>query len=579
MKKLIRFLFPLILVIAIIGCSVWYVFEYDREFTRDMLLTAARYFEGQGNRSVAASFYSLAYSHSGDNDAVAIELANQYKASGNYTKAEFTLSNAIKDGGDIELYIELSKIYVEQDKLLDAVSMLGGITNQNIKAKLEALRPAAPTVSVEPGFYSQYVLVDVLSDGGTLYVTTDGEYPSTAYTPYEEPIQLVLGENKLIALSVGENGLVSSLSTFAYIVGGVIEEVSFEDAAVDTAVREILGKSDDDTIFTNELWDILEFNMPADAKVYTDLKHLSSLEKLTINGGVASELHNVSSLSHLSSLSIYDCTVSEEALSKIAALPMLKELTLHNCGVSSVTALAEADGLTLLNLSSNAVRNLKPLSNLNKLQDLNLQHNAVTDLSALSSLPALQKLDVSYNTLTSIVPVTTITGLTWLNAGTNNITELGELNKLTSLSYLSLEKNGITDISMLSNCTALEELNVSNNSIADISSLNTLNKLVYFNFSNNAVAELPQWDPSCSLVTIDGTNNMLSSIDILGNFKALNNVYMDYNIEISSVEALAACPMLIQVNVYGTKVTNVEMLTSQSVIVNYNPVQDTADEA
>ena len=31
--------------------------------------------------------------------AGAIELAEQYKSSGNFTKAEFTLSNAIADGG------------------------------------------------------------------------------------------------------------------------------------------------------------------------------------------------------------------------------------------------------------------------------------------------------------------------------------------------------------------------------------------------------------------------------------------------------------------------------------------------
>jgi hypothetical protein len=54
---------------------------------------------------------------------------------------------------------------------------------------------------------------------------------------------------------------------------------------------------------------------------------------------------------------------------------------------------------------------------------------------------------------------------------------------------------------------------------------------------------------------------------------ALNNVYMDYNEEIASVEALAVCPVLIQVNVYGTKVTEVKSLTDQSVIVNYTPVQ------
>ena len=48
---------------------------------------------------------------------------------------------------------------------------------------------------------------------------------------------------------------------------------------------------------------------------------------------------------------------------------------------------------------------------------------------------------------------------------------------------------------------------------------------------------------------------------------------MDYNNGISSVKALADCPMLIQVNVYGTKVTQVSSLTSQNIIVNYDPTK------
>ena len=578
MKKIIRVLFPLILIIAIIASSVWYLFEYDREFTRDMLLQAARYFEAQGNRSLAASFYDMAYSHSGDNDAVAIELANQYKSSGNYTKAECTLSDAIKDGGDIELYIELCKTYVEQDKLLDAVAMLNSITDTNIIQKLEELRPKAPSVSVEPGFYNQYISVELICDGGTLYATTNGEYPTTDDAPYANPIELVLGENTIIALSIAENGLVSPLSTYGYIIGGVIEKVTFADAAIEAALHDILNLESDKVIYTSDLWNIFEFTIPEDAMSYADLKYLTALEKLTINRGISSEIHNVSSLSHLSELNIYDCTVSEETLTQIAALPMLNSLTLNNCGISSVVALSKAVELRYLDLSGNAVRNLQPLASLKKLQELNLQHNAVTELSAISGLSDLKTLNVSYNNLTSIAPITTITGLSWLNAGTNTIVDIGELNKLTSLTYLSLEKNNISDISLISNCTALTELDISDNNISDITSLYQLNKLIYFNFSDNEVSELPQWDDSCTLITIDGTNNQLSSIDILGNFKALNNVYMDYNIELSSVEALAACPMLIQVNVYGTKVTEVEMLTKQSVIVNYNPVQDLVDE-
>lgn len=574
MKKAIRILFPLLLAVAIILCTAWYLFVYDRDFTRDMLLSCARYCESQGNHTIAATFYDLAYSHAGDNDAVAIELADQYKSSGNYTKAEYTLSNAIADGGGVELYIALCKTYVEQDKLMDAVNMLNNITNPEIKSQLDALRPKAPTAAPEPGFYSQYILADIATDNGTLYVTTDGEYPSTENAPYAEAIQLVEGENTIYALSVADNGLVSPLATFGYIVGGVIEEVSFADPAFEAAVRGVLEISEDEAIFTNTLWDITAFTVPADAASYADLKYLPYLESLNIDNGISGELQNISSLSNLSELNISNTTVTESDLTKIAALPMLKKLTLQNCGISSIAELSAAKNLVTLDLGSNSIRNLSPLASMKNLQELDLQHNAVTDLSDLATVSTLTKLDVSYNALTSIAPISSLSGLTWLNAGTNSIADIGELNKLSSLTYLVLSHNSITDISKAASCTALTELDISNNALTDITALETLVNLMYLNFSYNQVTALPALPADCALVTIDGTQNLLESIDSLGGLEALNNVYMDYNEEISSVEALASCPVLIQVNVYGTKVTDVSSLTNQSVIVNYNPVQE-----
>ena len=85
MKKTIRILLPILLAVAIIFCTVWYLFVYDRQFTRDMLLTFARHSESQGHHSSATFFYNLAYSQADEDDAVAIELSDQYKNSGNYT--------------------------------------------------------------------------------------------------------------------------------------------------------------------------------------------------------------------------------------------------------------------------------------------------------------------------------------------------------------------------------------------------------------------------------------------------------------------------------------------------------------
>ena len=120
MKKFFKVVIPILLVLAIIACIGWYLFIYDRDFTRDMLLNGARYFDEQGNHSVSTWLYDQAYIQADHNDVVAIELADLHKADGNYTKAEYTLTRAISDGGSAELYLALCKTYMEQDKLFSS---------------------------------------------------------------------------------------------------------------------------------------------------------------------------------------------------------------------------------------------------------------------------------------------------------------------------------------------------------------------------------------------------------------------------------------------------------------------------
>lgn len=574
MKKFFRIFIPILLTLAIIFCVGWYLFEYDREFTRDMLLSGARYFDANGNTAIAGWFYDRAYEQAKDNDAVAIELANQHKADGNYTQAELTLSKAIEDGGGPELYIALCKTYIEQDKILDAVKLLNGITNAETKALLDAQRPAAPTASPDPGFYNQYISVTVSGDGGTLYVSPVAEYPSVHDDPYTEPVALGDGENTIYAVVVAENGLVSPLSIFGYTVGGIIEEVTFSDPTVEALIRQTLGVDENEVLFSNELWGITDFTMPAETTSFADLKYMPFLEKLTITGGPTGQLGILSSLTTLESLSITGVSVSSEELDIIGTLTKLETLTLNGCNLSTVTPLKDLTAVRYLDLGNNTLRNIEALSSMPGLTELNLQHNALTDLSSLSALTSMTKLDVSFNSLTSLDPICGITALTWLDASNNNLTEVGNLAILTSLEHLSLAYNTLSDVSALAECLSLKELNISNNMLTDISNLSALTALTYFNFSANQVTAIPAFPTDCALITIDGSHNLLTKLDPLSGMEHLNNIYMDYNEGIESVECLANCPRLIVVNVYGTKVTEVEALTDQSIIVNFNPVQE-----
>ena len=574
MKRFIRVFIPVILALSILLCMGWYLFIYDREFTRDMLLGSARYMEQQGNHKVAAWFYETAYAQAGNNEAVAIELAQQYKSSGNYTKAEFTLSNAIADGGGVDLYVALCKTYVEQDKLLDAVKMLASISDPQIKQTLDSMRPAAPEALPTPGFYSQYISVSVQGEGGTLYVTTDGQYPSLRQQAYEQPITLSEGENTLLAICVSENGLVSPLSTFGYTVGGVIEEVTFADPAIEAEIRKVLNADNGKTLLTNQLWKITEFTVPQDAVNYEDLKHLTFLDTLNVENGKGSSFEFIASLANLTTLRIVNTSISEETVSSIGKLPMLKNLTLSGCGLSTVAGLEKAAALRYLDLSNNTLRNIDALGSMQALEEANLSHNALVTAAPLSASKALTKLDISHNTIASTSSLSSMTALTELSISNNTLADLSGMGNLSSLTHLDLSYNQLTGVTELSACALLAKLDISNNQLTDISALASLNNITELSFSYNQLTQIPQWDKSCALVRIDGSHNLLTDLSPLGGLANLNNVFMDYNPEITSVDALADCPTLIQVNIYGTKVTNISKLTDQSIVVNYDPTQN-----
>lgn len=571
MKSSLKRILPILLVIVTICSIVWYLFVYDKDFTKDMLLQQARFFEDRGDHGVAAWLYEIAYHQSDDNDDVAIELAEQFKANDNYSKAEYTLSNAIAAGGSVELYIALCRTYVEQDKLLDAVTMLDHVSNPEIKAQLDALRPSVPVATPASGFYSQYVTVTIESNSGTLYASVDGEYPSIKTDPYKDGLPLSAGENRIYAVSVSEEGLVSPLAVLGYTVGGVIEEVKLTDSAIDAYVRQALGLTADARLLTSDLWKITSMTLPQSTTDLTDLQYFPYLNSLAIKGNNISNLQLLSSLTQLKQLTVTGIPVSAQDLAVIAALPNLTELTLSNCMLSNISNLSGAQKLQSLDLSNNTIRNVSALSFMSSLQSLKLSRNALTNLSYLSALTSLKVLDVSYNSLVSIVPLAGCTGLQELNISNNSIGSLSGIESLTELTKLNAESNTLTEADLLTANTKLAELTLANNTLLDISSLSVLNGLQYLNVASNKIEALPQWSKDCSLVHIDASSNKLTDVSPLSGFDKLNTVIIDNN-NIQSIDALASCHHLIRVNATGNPIKDVSKLKDQSVIVNYTPI-------
>lgn len=571
MRKFTRFLVPMLLGLLVIASVFWYLFVYDRAFTRDFLLKEARINDARNHAALSSWFYKLAYAHSGNDEDVALELAQQYKADGNYTKAEVYLSKAISASPSADLYTALCDTYAEQDKLKDCVALLAGIPDDGIRATLEAARPSAPAPSEEPGFYNTYANIELSSSCGTIYYTLNGDYPSINGLRYTDPIKLPLGETVIQCISVDEqSGLVSPLSVLVYTVGGVVEEAVFKDIEVELALRNQLGMSRTELIYTNDLWAVKEFTVPAQAWTLEDLSMLTHLESLTIPYLPSGSLQDLAALTELRTLDLTGCRFAATELEVLSKLPNLQKLVLSNCGLSTIANLQEATSLTYLDLSNNTIRNLEPLQKMEHLQELYLKLNAVTSLDSLIALYNLEKLDISFNSVSSLAPLAQCSKLTWLDASNNTISSVNGIASLPLLTTLSLNYNNLSDISPLGACVQLKELSFTNNSVYDLSNLGTLYNLEMIDFSYNNIPALPAWPQSSALRVVQGSHNNVNSIYVLSGMANLTYVSMDYN-NLTDVSFLANCPNLVQVNVYGNPISDVSELTAHSIIVNYDP--------
>jgi len=551
MKHALKIILPIILILALIigACCLFLIAR--RDLTESIFVYWGEHFYEAGRYSRAVAFYKAAMHFAPKDADLAIRLADAYKKSGNYTKAEYTLVSAITQIPDsVQLYVALSKTYVEQDKLLDAETMLGRITNDAVRTQIDALRPAAPVIEPESGNYSEYIDVTVTGASGTVYAVCNSDFPASEQDVYTGPISLEAGESKIVALSVAENGLVSDAVYAGYTVGNVVEEVKLADAGMDAYVRELLGKTAGSAIMSDELWAVEELDLPDTVASLEDLPYFTGLHSLSLHHGTGLDLSVLSRLPTLRTLDLSGCTLSTAVMNTIVTLSELTSLNLSGCAVAEIDALI----------------------GLQKLETLDLSNNTVSDLTALSALLALRELNLTNNPITSLSNLKNCTELETLYAGQCAITRIAGLADHTKLKTLVLSGNKITDISALAGCTAIETLDLSGNSISDISVVSGFKKLVDLNVSSNQITDLPQFDADTPLWHVDISHNQIESLAGLEGNLAVNFINADYN-RVKSVAKLESCIMLVRMNLWDNPVDadEVKQLQDIGILINYNP--------
>ena len=558
MKRTLKVLIPLVLVIAILATACWYFFFSRPDLTSGLLLSQAKIMTQNQRYSRAQMYYDWAWKLEPRRTDIPILLAETYIADGNYTKAEYTLIKAITENpSHTELYTALSKTYVQQNKLLDAVQMLDRTTDPAVKADLDLLRPAVPVITPESGFYSEYIQVSAEAESSKIYLTTDGEYPSSDSDIYSEPITLGSGETTIMAVAVDDSGLVSPLVLNGYTVGGVIEAVTLSDPAVELAVREQLSLGANEPIMSDLLWSITHLSLPDSVRDLNDLAYFTGLQSLTIQNVSGLDMTPLQLVPALQRLDLSGCTISSNAMDSIGSLIELDTLILNRCALTDISSFTQLTKLTVLQLADNTLE----------------------DISVVSLMPNLQIIDLTNNPITSIAALSACNQLSIVNITGCSVSKLGSLSDKSTLTAVYASGNQLKSIDDLASCKALSILEVSDNFIDDIQVLASLPALTRFEGDQNLITEIPDFDEDdCVLAYFGVDYNQIEDISGLSGIHTLNYVNADYN-KIKDLSPLENNVNLVQVNVWDNPVSeeSVELLKEHAIIVNFNPNYEDPD--
>ena len=124
-------------------------------------------------------------------------------------------------------------------------------------------------------------------------------------------------------------------------------------------------------------------------------KKLSRITQLDLTHGEISDLHPISSMENLQSLTAYGKSI--EDLRPLSNLERLRELSLMVNSIEDIRPLSKLRQLRVLRLDGNRVSDISVLSKLYKLEKLSLDANQIQDFTPLAGLEAIQALNTNGN--------------------------------------------------------------------------------------------------------------------------------------------------------------------------------------
>lgn len=260
---------------------------------------------------------------------------------------------------------------------------------------------------------------------------------------------LLLAGTFVAALTLGQGqgfkqGVTSVLDTPAVInrpftQEELIQPVSFDSEYLNLAVRNILNKPGNETIYRTDVNSRID-----DLRIYGTY---------ILHPDIAEELHKThlgrDSVRYTAGSGIWiDARGDISTLNDIPNMYYLRTLELTSQHIADLSPLAGMK-LNRLNLANNFVGNLLPLKDMVSLTSLDVCQNPLRDLWPISRLLSLQALDISQTQVTDLTPLKDLTKLETLSLVYCDVQDISVLAGLPNLKEVDLSYTKVTDLSPL----------------------------------------------------------------------------------------------------------------------------------
>ena len=449
------------------------------------------------------------------------------------------------------------------------------------------------------------------------------------------------------------------------IIGGTVPNtVVFRDDGLEAAVREALSLADTDPISPDVVATLT--TLDASRRGISDLRGIEYAMRLETLNLRNNEIEDVLPLAELTGLtrlvldgnsvengdvlfrlkqrgtritgvtvpdSVFFADAGLEAAVRSASrvssnLPITAEkmrtltrLTATRKGITDLTGLEEATGLTTLDLGDNAIVSLGPLQSLASLTSIDLADNQIANFSPLTGLNNVETLDLSENVIVNLPSgLTGLSSLETLDLADNQIQDVSPLQSVSSLTRLELQNNEIEDVTPLSTMTHLKNLYLRGNdgltnlkelvklkeagTSVDITlpkpvtfrddslaatlrtaldALPTLNSqpgdpifpedmelLTTFTASNQSIVTLTGLETATNLTNLNLSGNTISSLTPLAKLVNLETLNLADNEKISSISSLAKLTVLTSLNLSNNKISSVSSLSKLVALETLN---------